>query len=363
MQSFLSYSISSRPLLPTDQKESSRSLCFLVAFAIGLFSVAFPLSIKAQDGNAGIQSKTRVTPIQAVDMLHSAFGKHDGRAVHAKGIILEGSFTPARGAANLTKAAHVQKQTLPVVVRFSDFTGILDIPDTTGASHPRGMAIKFLMPDNQSADIVAHSFNGFPVATTDEFKVLLEAIGAATRGGNPAPLNQFLATHPIAKTFLTTQKPLTTSWATLSYFGVNSFKFTNKAGQSQFVRYQFIPEAGEQFLTKEQIAGAGPNYLQEEIRQHVAKQPIVFKLYAQLAQPGDQIGNPSIAWPDSRKRVLLGTIRITNMAANTMAQDKTLFFNPNNVPDGITIADPMLLDRARAYPISVGQRQGSFESN
>lgn len=223
------------------------------------------------------------------------------------------------------------------------------------------MAIKFLLPKNQSTDIVAHSFNGFPVSSTDEFKVLLEAIGA-THTGNAAPLGQFLTTHPIAKTFLTTQKPPTTSWATLSYFGVNSFKFTNKAGQSQYVRYQFIPEAGEQFLTNEEVAKRGPNYLREEIIQRVANQPLVFKLYAQLAQKGDKIEDPSVAWPDSRQRVLLGTVRVSKVADNTVAQDKTLFFNPDNIPEGINIADPMLLDRARACPISVGQRQGDFES-
>ncbi|AUD05769.1 catalase family peroxidase [Spirosoma pollinicola] len=316
----------------------------------------------AQDGNAGIKSTTKATPIQVVDMFHTAFGKHDSRAVHAKGFILAGSFTPAPEARTLTKAAHLQGSSLPVLVRFSDFTGIPDIPDTVGASHPRGMAIKFQMPENQSTDIIFHSFNGFPVSTTDEFKVMLEAIGA-NREGNPAPLNQFLAKHPIAKTFLTTQKPFTPSWGTLAYFGVNSFKFTNKAGQSQFIRYQIIPEAGEQFLTAQQVAKLGPNYLQEEIKERVANKPVVFKLYAQVAQKGDKIEDPSIAWPDSRKRVLLGTVTITKVAANTVAEDKTLFFNPNNIPEGINLADPMLLDRARAYPISVGGRQGAFEVN
>ncbi|MFL6569803.1 MAG: transketolase C-terminal domain-containing protein, partial [Chthoniobacterales bacterium] len=48
----------------------------------------------------------------------SAFGKHPGaRAVHAKGIILEGSFTPATGASSLSKAPHLQKKTVPITVR------------------------------------------------------------------------------------------------------------------------------------------------------------------------------------------------------------------------------------------------------
>ena len=310
----------------------------------------------AQDGNAGVTSKTAATPIQMVDMFHSAFGAHHARAVHTKGIILIGSFVPAPEARSLSRAAHLQGATLPIIVRFSDFTGIPDIPDTVGASRPRGMAIKFQLPGNASTDIIAHSFNGFPTATTDEFRSLLLAIGASG-SGNAAPLTQFLATHPVAKTFLTTQKPLTTSWATLSFFGINTFKFSNKAGQTHYVRYQLIPAAGEQFMTKAQAAAADPNYLQTEIKQRVAQQPIVFKLYAQVAEKGDVIENPSVAWPDSRQRVLLGTLTIDQLAPNTVAEDKALFFNPNNVSDGVNIADQMLLDRARTYPISVGERQ------
>ena len=56
----------------------------------------------------------------------------------------------------------------------------------------------------------------------------------------------------------------------LNYFGVNSFKFTNSKGASQYVRYQFVPEKGEELLTPEQIAKAGPDYLAKEIRERVA---------------------------------------------------------------------------------------------
>ena len=328
-----------------------------LALVIGVLLSSAP-NTHAQDGNAGVTSKTVATPIQMVDMFHSAFGEHHARAVHTKGIILTGRFVPAPEARNLSRAAHLQGGALPIIVRFSDFTGIPDIPDTVGASRPRGMAIKFQLPGNASTDIIAHSFNGFPTATTDEFRGLLLAIGASgPTVPHPTPLDGFLATHPVAKTFLTTQKPLTTSWATLSFFGVNAFKFTNKAGQVHYVRYQLIPAAGEHFLTKAQAAAADPNYLQTEIKQRVAQQPIVFKLYAQVAEKGDAIENPSVAWSDSRQRVLLGTLTIDKLAPNTVAEDKALFFNPNNVSDGVNIADQMLLDRARTYPISVGERQ------
>src|ERR1700710_1786714 len=73
-------------------------------------------------------TQTTATPRQMVDALHAAFGQHpNARAVHAKGIILEGDFTPAADAKSITIASHLQGKTLPVTFRFSDFTGIPDI--------------------------------------------------------------------------------------------------------------------------------------------------------------------------------------------------------------------------------------------
>jgi len=297
------------------------------------------------------------SPADLVDALHTAFGIHAARAVHAKGIILEGEFTPDANAASLTKALHLQKTKSRVVVRFSDFTGIPDIPDNVGGANPRGFAIKFIMPDGQTTDIVGHSFNGFPTATTDQFRELLLAIGASgPDASKPNALDSFLSTHPVAKTFLTTQK-LPASYATITYFGVNSFKFTSQKGLTHFVRYQFVPEEGERLLTADQFNQAGAQYLQTEIKDRVSSKSIRFRMYAEIAEDGDAIENPSIAYPTNRKKVLLGYIEIKNLASNTVAEDKALSFSPNNIPDGIETADPMLNFRGRAYPISVKERQ------
>lgn len=316
------------------------------------------LFIFAANLNAQTQGTTS-SPRQMVDALHAAFGKHpDARAVHAKGLILEGSFTPDPMAKRITQAAPFNGNTIPVTFRFSDFTGIPDIPDTTGASNPRGLAIKFHLPDNTTMDIVSHSFNGFPVSTTDEFRTFLLAISKSGPGApHPSPIEQFLDSHPIAKTFLTSQKPPSVSYATLSYFGVNAFQFKNKNNVVTFVRYQFIPVKGEEFLSPDEVKAAGPDYLSKEIVKRITDGPVAYQMYAQISEPGDSIGDPGIAWPNSRKLVLLGILNINRIAKNTMAQDKAMIFNPGNLPAGIEIADQMLKDRQQAYPISVAERR------
>ena len=301
-------------------------------------------------------SDQKSSPADLVDALHTAFGTHPARAVHAKGIILEGTFTPDTKSAELTTAFHLQKTSSKVMVRFSDFTGIPNIPDNIGLANPRGFAVKFIMPDGASTDIVGHSFNGFPTPNSDQFRELLLAIGASGADApKPNALDKFLGQHEVAKTFLTTQKN-PASYSSIEYFGVNAFKFTNKKGESKFVRYQFIPEK-EELLTAEEMAKKDADYLSTDIMKRVAAKPFRFKMYAQIAEEGDQIENPSIAWPSSRKKVLLGTIEVTKLASNTIAEDKGLSFIPNNIPTGIETADPMLNFRSKAYPISVKERQ------
>jgi catalase len=287
------------------------------------------------------------SPKDLVDALHTAFGDNHSRAVHAKGIILSGEFTPDPAAAALTRAAILQKTPSQVTVRFSDFTGIPTIPDNNPAANPRGLAIKFALPDGTVTDIVGHSFDGFPTQNSDQFRELLLAIGASGPGAaEPTALTRFLEAHPVAKTFLTTQK-LPASYATVDYFGVNAFKFTNSSGASHFVRYQFLPVSGEQLLSKAEFAKAGNDYLQTELKERIAKRSIHFQLVAQVAEAGDKVEDPSIAWPVTRKKVSLGMIELQRLASNTPEQDKALSFSPNRIPDGIETADPMLDFRAK----------------
>jgi hypothetical protein len=50
-------------------------------------------------------------PAELVESMHSAFGYNHCRAVHAKGIILEGEFTPDTHAKEITKAPHLTANT------------------------------------------------------------------------------------------------------------------------------------------------------------------------------------------------------------------------------------------------------------
>src|SRR4029077_18563263 len=91
--------------------------------------------------------------------------------------------------AKLTRAPHARKPSTLVTVRYSDSTGVPTIPDNDPQrSGPRGIAVRFHLADHAHTDIVAHSTNGFPVRTGEEFLEFLRAAAAFGAGfaGVPA---------------------------------------------------------------------------------------------------------------------------------------------------------------------------------
>jgi catalase len=335
--------------------------------AIGLLSLAMArtagaaqpaLADTANAGSEAASAGTRSTPSQLVDALNLVFGKQsDNRAVHAKGIVLHGRFLPSSAAADLSQAPHFQKNAVPLTVRFSDFAGIPNIPDNDGLANPRGLALKFRLPDGTDTDLVTHSFNGFPSPTADDFRQFLTALGTSGPSvGHPTPADTYLAAHPVARTFLETQKLPPVSYGTLSYYGVNTFKFTNARGVARYGRYRIIPEAGEQLLTVEQAKQAPPGYLADEIRRRAAGAPVRFRMLVQLAADGDKLEDPSIAWPETRATIDVGVIEITSVAADSDTEQRALMFLPTALPAGIEAADPMIAARSAAYPVSYGRR-------
>ena len=329
----------------------------LAGLAVLMVVLAAPFHLSAEEAPANQKSLAE----QLVDAFNAVFGVHPGlRANHPKGVVLEGTFTPSPSAATLTKAAHLQKRKapLPVTVRFSAGSGLPTVPDTTDM--PRGMSVKFALPDGTKTDLVVLSFNGFPVATGEEFRDFLLAIAASgPDAAKPTELEKFLTAHPAAKAFVETPKPPPVSYGTLPYFGINAFKFTNAKGVATHVRYQLQPVAGTQLLSKEQIATMGPNYLTEEIRERVKRGPVKFTLLAQVAERDDVVDNPTMVWPETRKKIELGTISITKAVANSQAAEKKLLFVPGALVPGIEAADPMVAVRSAAYIVSLSRRAQS----
>ncbi len=290
------------------------------------------------------------------------FGLHPGfRPAHAKGLMLTGKFTPAAGASDLTNAPHVTRPTTAVTARFSNSTGLPDMPDNLPDANPRGFAIRFNLAEHVHTDIVSHSTDGFPTRDGYQF---LEFLRAAVASGpdvpSPKPIEKFLGTHPGALAFVQTPKPFPSSLARETYYGVTAFAFTNAAGVKKFGRYRIVPELGADYLSDEQVAQLSPNYHFDEIAARVAKQPVRFNIRVQVAGAEDTVDDATIHWPETREVIDLGTLELNAVVDDTPGEQKHIIFDPIPRVEGIEPSDDPLLDlRAAIYLISGRRRRAA----
>ncbi len=294
----------------------------------------------------------------------AAGGEHPGyRPAHAKGIMLTGIFKPSAEATTLTRARHVQGET-PISVRFSDFAGIPTVPDNNPeVASPRGCAIRFHLGEHVHTDIVAHSHDGFPVRTAEELLDFLHAV-TATDSSQPHPnaIEQYLGSHPKALQFVQAAKPIPTSFARESFYAVSAFKFTSADGNSIFGRYRILPEAGNEYLEPGAAAAKSSNFLFDEIKQRVAREPVKFEIVVQLAESGDTVDDATIRWPDTRKQIKFGELVLNALVADSQAEERHIIFDPIPRVDGIEpSADPLFNPRADLYLLSGRRRRAAAE--
>ena len=294
-----------------------------------------------------------------IDTVARVLGSVPGcRVTHEDGIVLTGTFTATPRARELTRAAHMQGDPVRVSVRFSN-----GFPDPTLVdaveNNPRGMAVKFYLPDGSTTDLVCQDWPVFPAGTPEDFRDLI-----AAQGEGEAAAEKFLAEHPDvaaagAKVAAESgQPPL--SWATMAFNSMNAFRLVNAEGAGQYVRFRFFPEKGEHSLPVEERESASPHYLREGV---AAELPIRYRVLAQLARDDDQTTDASKAWPDDREWAELGGIEITGPDTERERGDDVLVYDPMRLTDGIEPSDdPILRIRTHVYAESVRRRTGRSRS-
>ena len=294
-----------------------------------------------------------ITAEELVQRINGVFGSHAGyRALHAKGTLCKGTFTAGSEAAALTRAAHMQGEPVETTVRFSNGTGNPHHPDY--APDPRGLAVKFYLPDGSRTDIVSVTTPRFPVKTPDEFIELVEA------QANQLTFPLYIAKHPgmikgLPATLPTLAAPV--SYASVPYYGVHAFKWIDARGGERYVRYEWTPWIPVERLKPWQARKQHRDYLQQEIATRLEAGPARFNLEVQIAEPGDSVDDPTAVWPKSRRRARVGTLEVTGLETERETGGDVLVFDPTRVTDGIELsADPILNFRHDAYGASVSRR-------
>jgi catalase len=299
---------------------------------------------------------------EIVDAMNALHGAHPGyRAAHAKGTVARGAFTPSPQASELTSAAHLQGGKIPATVRFSNGSGDPEARDGDRRDG-RGLAVKFDLPDGEATDIVSVTLPVFFVKDAQSFLDFLHAREPDPETGEPdmEKLGAFLGAHPETAAAVQLILPALSppnSFATTRYNALHAFAFTNAEGETVYGRYSWIPEAGEELLPEDEIDGSDRDYLEAEIRERLAKGPVAFTLALQIAEDGDVLEDPTVAWPADREVVELGRLEISEVVEDLETPEAPLVFDPVNVIDGIECSDDEILEaRSKAYSVSIERR-------
>lgn len=322
----------------------------LAAAAAGLGSLVLPLTTHAQ-----------VSPPEAqVNALEGLAGKQAGfRRSQAKGLCASGYFVGNAVGRTLSSAAVFSGEKVPVVARFS--VGGTNPRVSDKSKSVRGLALQFSLPNGEQWLTANISAPMYFVSKPEQFVPFLQVRTPDPATGKPDPVKLKAFNDANPETTLqgayVAKAPVPASFGAVSYFSTNAFELVNAKNESQFVRWQFVPELGNLGLTDDQLKTLPDDFLADELRKRVAASQVAFDFNLQLAEKDDQLTDPTKVWPDSRKVVPAGKLVIDRVEATLGGACDKITFNPLVLPKGMKpSADPVLLARPAPYAISLGRR-------
>ena len=301
-----------------------------------------------------------VSPVTLVNQFEATGGKFEGyRRSGAKGVCATGEFTGTEAARALSSASVFSGKPVPVSARFSIGGGNPQAPDN--AKSQRNMALVFDLPGGEQW--IQGNINA-PVFGSSSPQQLLDLLVSrqpdpATKAADPAKVKAFNDANPevLLQGRYFASQPVPASFASVNYWGVHAYGFVNAGGSKQFGKWIYEPVDGVAGLTDDEVKSRGPTFLFADLRERAKAGKVAFNLNLELAEPGDKLDSATVPLPAGRKKVTLGTLRITSVSEDAGGACVTTNFNPMVMPKGIEpSADPMLAARAAPYVVSRGRR-------
>ena len=296
------------------------------------------------------------------------------RPVHVKGFGAFGYFETAYSMSKYTKLSFLQNpgQQVPVTVRFSLAVSNKGTPDTS--RNVRGFSTKFYTGEG-IFDLICNHIPVFLVRDAIRFPESIQAF-------LPSPVNNlmdperfwsFIARAPESTHFVVR---LYADTGTLKSFrhmpghSVNTYVWRNGQGVRSYVKYHWIPYAGEQYIDSREAArwnGENPDIAGQDLYDSIEKgKPVEYGLYVQLMNPKDESILPydplddTKVW-DERQYPLIpvGRMTLNRNPDNYMEQVEKVAFSPSNLLEGVELSDDkMLQGRSNIYADSQRRRLG-----
>jgi catalase len=205
------------------------------------------------------------------------------------------------------------------------------------------------------------------VKSAQSFHDLLIASAPDPATGKPKPesMSAFLAKYPESAKALQLVKSaaVSTGFANSTYNSLNAFRFTNAQGEVLPVRWSMVPLQPFVPLDPAAPASTDKNYLFDALIADIHKQPLQWKFFITIGQPGDPTDDATLPWPPDRRQVEVGTLTIDQVDSEDVSPTRDINFDPLILPSGISASDdPILSARSAAYSKSFIRREGEPKS-
>jgi catalase len=296
------------------------------------------------------------------------------RPVHVKGFGAFGYFETVNSMSKYTKLSFLQNpgQQVPVTVRFSLAVSNKGTPDTS--RNVRGFSTKFYTGEG-IFDLICNHIPVFLVRDAIRFPESIQAF-------LPSPVNNlmdperfwsFIARAPESTHFVVR---LYSDTGTLKSFrhmpghSVNTYVWRNGRGVRSYVKYHWVPYAGEHYIDSKEAArwnGENPDIAGQDLYDSIEKgKPVEYGLYVQLMNPKDESILPydplddTKVWDERHYPLIpVGRMTLNRNPDNYMEQVEKVAFSPSNLLEGVELSDDkMLQGRANIYTDSQRRRLG-----
>jgi len=280
------------------------------------------------------------------------------RPVHVKGFGAFGTFQTTNSMKQYTKLSFLQTQgqQVSVMVRFSLAAGNKGTPDTS--RNVRGFSTKFYTPDG-IFDLLC---NHLPVLLVRDGIRFPEAFTSLA----PSPVNNlidpqrfwdFVANAPEAMHFVTwlySDAGTVKSLRHIPGHSVNTFVWRNAEGVRLYVKYHWLPVAGEETITQQEattLAGINPDIAGQDLYDTIAAgSSVQYELRVQLMDPNDESRltydplDCTKVWDERQYPFLpVGVLTLNRNPDNYMEQVEKVAFSPANLLEGAELSDDKLL--------------------
>nr|WP_027584911.1 catalase [Bradyrhizobium sp. Ai1a-2] len=310
------------------------------------------------------------------------------RPVHTMGVGVDGYFMASDVARNYCIAEHFRGHRVEVSVRFSNGFGGPKQHD--GWSDVRGMATRFHLQggvkDGPATDLIATTLGEFfarnvedffeftkiarqhPVQRESPWRKILDMLQLKEPVRDPYPKEttntdagalSYANRYRFAQlaVFEAAQIGAPVSYTRATYHAIHTFMVEDPHGVRRPVRFSWQPVAGVR--TTDPTATPVDKYLRHELEERLRRWPARFMLMMTIGEAGDALDDPTKPWSARRVRVVMGTLTLTNLAKDQVADGERISFNPWRLVPGIEPSgDPILHARRCAYEVSREMRGG-----